>query len=169
MVRLAQSHRGAPGYGARHCAAGILCAALRPACSGCKKKQPPPLHEVAFQSAALILNSANLHRKYQSEEMMVLCCSRTSNLGVFVCVPVCACTLIYLSAHFLFVEKEPFVPGLLWSITGGRFSYEMLVVRQVSSAPDWGGVRVAMVTHDVTAGGARFTCRCLLERTGLLH
>lgn len=69
---------------------------------------------VAIQSAALILNSANLHRKYQSEEMMVLCCSRTSNLGVFVCVPVCARTLIYLSAHLLFMEKkEPFALGLL--------------------------------------------------------
>lgn len=40
------------------------------------------------------------------------------------------------------------------------------VVRQVGSAQDWGGVRVAMVTCDVTAEGVQFTCRCLSERTG---
>lgn len=45
-----------------------------------------------------------------------------------------------------------------------RVCYEVQVVRQVSSAPDWGGVSVAIVTRDVTAGGAQFTCRCLLER-----
>lgn len=36
---------------------------------------------------------------------------------------------------------------------GGGFCFEMRTVRQVSLAPDWGGVRVAMVTRDVTAGG----------------
>lgn len=38
-------------------------------------------------------------------------------------------------------------------------------VRQVGSAQSWGGVRVAMVTCDVTTRGSQFTCRCLLERT----
>lgn len=36
---------------------------------------------------------------------------------------------------------------------GKRVSGEMQAVRQVSSAPDWGGVGVAIVIRDVTAGG----------------
>lgn len=47
---------------------------------------------------------------------------------------------------------------------------QMEAVRQVSSAPDWGGAGVAIATRDVRAGeGARFTCRCLPERTGCVR
>lgn len=58
MVRLAPSHRGAPGKGRRHCARGISCAVFRPAHPACTHAK----QTLFITHAAPIMTSVNLHR-----------------------------------------------------------------------------------------------------------
>lgn len=70
----------------------------------------------------------------------------------------------FIHQHIIYVEKKCMCLSSYYPVHRVREEgVGCKVVRQVSSAPDRGGVRVAIVTRDVTAGGAQFTCRCLLE------
>jgi len=149
MMRLALSHRGAPGSGTRHCAGGIVCAALRPAHGAYPHMQSEPFSpgtdRELFAFAWVISVSRDAVLCYQ---------------------PNCVFVYIYMRERDIKCLWRRCAHLKLRMVMEGRVCCEVEVVWQVNSALNWGGVRVAIVTRDVTAGGAQFTCRCLLERAG---
>lgn len=77
MVRLALSHRGAPGNGMKCCARGILCALFSDQPTQAAKKT---LFMRCCLTPLLWSWNANFLRSYQSAEMIVVCCFRALNL-----------------------------------------------------------------------------------------
>lgn len=100
------------------------------------------------------MNSADLHVQSSISQ------NRMSTDHQLVCLHVSQTSFCFDGLYIRFKERNKLVLYLQGGKKKGK-CFWVEVVRQVGSAQDWGGVRVAIVTGDVTAGGVQFTCRCL--------